>query len=142
MAKQASRVCIDNLFDSSCTPTSRSAVPLSYVTVSVDSSTGGSGTLVSSNVAFTQPDSASAFVDTVNNNPGVIFTSSTDTRLQVIIFFFCSWTSRQVSCVNPRVSAGGLVIGIQIGQSWPQQDFVTAIFLLKAILTEFICKIF
>ena len=32
--------------------------------------------------------------------------------------------------VVPRVSAGRLVIGISIGESWPQQDYVTTILLL------------
>ena len=33
--------------------------------------------------------------------------------------------------VVPRVSAGRLVIGIWIGQSWPQQDYVTTILLSR-----------
>jgi len=38
--------------------------------------------------------------------------------------------------VVPRVLAGSLVIGIWIGQSWPQQDYVTIVLLLNARRTH------
>ena len=38
--------------------------------------------------------------------------------------------------VVPRVSAGRLVIGIWIGQSWPQQDYVRTIFNLRSSVTN------
>ena len=36
--------------------------------------------------------------------------------------------------VVPRVSAGRLVIGFWIGQSWPQHDFVTTILLRVSVV--------
>ena len=61
----------------------RSAVPLDYVQISVASGSGASSTHVTSNVAFTQPSSASTFLNIVNINPSMILTNSADMRLQV-----------------------------------------------------------
>lgn len=69
--------------------TCRSKVPLTYVNATVNSNALVSGRigvpsiLVTSNVIFTDPLSASTFLNTVNTNPSAILFASTDIRVQV-----------------------------------------------------------